>query len=77
MTAGIDDSVRPAGRASLVLLGDGKPLAEPFLLTGKDEPVGIRVSVEGVKKLTVRVEFGPDKLDVGDLVDLVEPRLIK
>ncbi len=76
-TAGIDDSVRPAGRASLALLGDGKPLDEPFVLTGKDEPVGIRVPVKGVKKLTIRVEFGPDKLDVGDLVDLVEPRLIK
>jgi hypothetical protein len=33
--------------------------------------------VAGVKELMIRVDFGADKLDVGDQVDLVRARLIK
>jgi hypothetical protein len=75
--AGIDDSVRPAGNARLTILGDGKELDKPVDLTGKTPPVGLRVKVAGVKQLIVRVDFGADKLDVGDQVDLAGARLIK
>jgi hypothetical protein len=75
--AGIDDAVRPAGDATLTVLGDGKPLAEPFALTGRTDPVAIRLSVKSVKELTIRVEFGADDLGVADHVDLASPRLIK
>jgi hypothetical protein len=74
--AGIDDRVRPNGDANLVILGDGKELAT-HRLTGKDDPQAVRVNVEGVEKLTIRVEFGQDKLGVSDHVDLAVARLLK
>jgi hypothetical protein len=85
-TVGIDDAVRPAGQATLKVLGDGKAL--PILkadgsihksieVSGKEEAVGIRIELKGVKTVGVRVEFGPDGLGVGDQVDLVSARLIR
>lgn len=76
-TVGIDDAVRPHGDAGLTFLGDGKPLTDPLRLTGESEPVVVRVGLDGVKKLTLRVDFGEDELGVGDHVDLAAPRLIK
>jgi hypothetical protein len=75
--AGIDDAVRPAGDATVTFLGDGKELDKPLRLTGKDKPATIRLSVTGVKQLIIRVDFGTDKLDVSDHVDLAAARLIK
>jgi hypothetical protein len=75
--AGIDDAVRPHGDALLTVLGDGKELQKPLRLTGKDEPVLIRAPVKGIKKLTIRVDFGEDGLGVGDHVDLAAARLIE
>ena len=75
--AGIDDSVRPAGNARLSILGDGKDLTAPMDLTGKNQPIELRVKLAGVKQLTIRVEFGADAIDVGDQVDLAGARLIK
>lgn len=74
---GIDDSVRPAGDAELTVLGDGKPLGQPLRLTGKDQPSTLEVDVAGVKELVIRVDFGADKVDAGDCVDLVGVRLIR
>ena len=75
--AGIDDSVRPAGDATVTLLGDGKKLGESVRVTGKDKPVIVRAKIAGVKQLMIRVEYGEDKVDVSDHVDLVSARLIK
>lgn len=75
--AGIDDSARPLGDAKLTFLGDGKELDKPLRLTGKSDPAPVRLNLTGVKELVIRVEFGEDRLDVGDRVDLVNPRLIK
>jgi hypothetical protein len=74
--AGIDDATRPRGNATLTILGDGKQLRQEALI-GTDSAKMIRLDVKGVKQLTIRVGFGPDGLDVGDLVDLVEARLVK
>ncbi|MFW5817184.1 MAG: NPCBM/NEW2 domain-containing protein [Planctomycetota bacterium] len=74
--AGIDDEVRPHGDAQLIVLGDGKKLAE-YRITGRDKPTTVRVKIDGVKKLTLRVDFGQDKLGVSDHVNLGAPRLIK
>ena len=76
-TVGIDDAVRPGGDARLVFLGDGRELAAPLRLTGRDEPRTVRLKLKGVKTLTIRAEFGEDGLDVGDHVDLAGARLIK
>lgn len=75
--AGIDDRVRPAGNAELSFFGDGKRLGKPTPLTGKDRAKVLRVSLAGVKTLTIRVDFGPDGLDVADHVNLAAARLIK
>lgn len=77
VTVGIDDAVRPRGDATLVFLGDGKELGKPIRLTGKDEPVAVRLDLKAVKRLTIRVDFGEDKFDVADHVDLVSARLVK
>jgi len=76
-TAGIDESAKPAGNARLTFLGDGKELSPPLDLTGKDAPVVVRLSVEGVKTLTIRVDYGADQVDVGDHVTLGGAKLIK
>jgi hypothetical protein len=76
-TVGIDDAVRPGGNAEVTFLGDGKPLADPIRLTGKDAPRVVRLKLAKARRLTVRVGFGPDGLDVADHVDLVAARLIK
>jgi hypothetical protein len=75
--AGIDDAVRPSGNATLTFLGDGKELGNPLTLTGKTAPQEVRLDLGGVKTFTVRVDFGPDGLPVGDHVDLCSARLIK
>jgi len=75
--AGINDAVQPAGEATLTILGDGKPLLKPTVLRGRDASVPIRLDVKGVKKLTIRVGYGPDKIDTADHVDLVAARLIR
>jgi hypothetical protein len=74
---GIDQAVRPNGDAQLTILADGKPVAGPMRLTGKDEPQTLRLTIEKAKTLVIRVEFGQDDLDVADHVDLALARLIK
>lgn len=76
-TAGIDDAVRPGGDAMLTILGDGKKLLPPVRLTGRDKPFPVRVDVRSLQTLTIRVDFGPDGLDVSDHVDLAEARLLR
>jgi len=75
--AGIDDAVRPLGNATLTFLADGKELGKPLTLTGKDAPQDLRLDLGGAKTFTVRVDFGPDNLPVGDHVDLGSARLLK
>ncbi len=75
--AGIHDAVQPAGEATLTILGDGKPLLKPTVLRGNHASMPIRLDVKGVKNLTIRVGYGPDKIDTADHVDLVAARLIR
>ncbi len=74
--AGIDDAVRPNGDALLVILADGKEVAT-HRLQGSADPVTVRADIKGAKKMTIRVDFGEDRLGVSDHVDVVSPRLIK
>ena len=76
-TAGIDDAAGGRGNATLTVLGDGRELIRPVKLTGAGGPVHVRCDVTGVKRLTILVDFGDDKVDVGDHVDLAEARLVK
>lgn len=76
-TAGIDDAVRPNGKAVLSFLADQKPVGESLLLTGKTDPAAVRLDIKGVKQLTIRVDFAENATGSGDHVDLVSARLIK
>jgi len=69
--------VRPIGDADVTILCDDKPAGQVLRVTGKSDPADIKLDVTGVKKLTIRVDFGQDKLDAGDEVDLAGARLIK
>lgn len=62
---GVDDEM--AGRGSVVfrVVGDGKELFASGLMTGRDAPKPVRVTIEGVKELTLVVDYG-DELDVSD-----------
>lgn len=74
---GIDAAVRPLGDATLTVLADGKPLVDEMRVTGTADATTLRVDVSGAKKLTIRVEFGEDSLDVSDHVNLAAARLIR
>jgi hypothetical protein len=76
-TVGIDDVVRPGGDAELTFIGDGKKLLAPLRITGKGKPQAVRIPLAGVKSLVIRVDYGKDRLDVGDHVDFAGARLIK
>ena len=74
---GIDDSVKPNGNVSVEILGDGKVLKKIDSVTGKDKMKQISVNIAGIKKLTLRVNFGSDKLGIGDHLDFAGAKLIK
>lgn len=76
-TAGIDDAARPNGQAELTVLSGEKVLAGPVELTGRDEPKRIRANLSGATSVTIRIDFGSDRLGTGDHVDIVEARLVK
>jgi hypothetical protein len=73
--AGIDDEVRPQGSVRLVVRGDEKVLFdEP--ISGGDAPKNIRLSIDGVRRLTILADFG-DTNDVSGHLDLGNARLFK
>ena len=74
-TAGIDDSVRPAGHVRLVIFGDDKVLFEADV-AGTDAPKLLDVDLSGVRRLAILVDFG-EHLDTADHLDLCEARVVK
>jgi hypothetical protein len=75
---GLDDRDGRSGSVRIRLLADGADLdiGADRELTIRDDPVSINVPVEGVRELTLAVEFGQGG-DVQDVVDWVDARLIK
>jgi hypothetical protein len=73
--AGLDDKDGRGGAVRLRVLGDGEPLLERTV-TSREGAVPIRLNVDGVRELTLEVEFGPDG-DVRDVVDWADARLVK
>jgi hypothetical protein len=66
-----------AGRAVVRVLGDdGKVLHEIADARGDQPPVDLNLSVAGVSRLTLEVDFGADQ-DVGDRVAWADARLIR
>ena len=76
-TVGIDDAVRPNGDATVHFVADGRPLTRPIRVTGKTPPQPVRLTLDGVAALLIRVDFGGDGLGLADHVDLAGARLIR
>ena len=74
-TAGIDDRVGRLGHVRLVIHGDERKLFDEAL-RGGDDPLPLRLDVEGVKRLKIVVEYGDD-MDVADHLDLGDARVSK
>ncbi|MCE9604186.1 MAG: NPCBM/NEW2 domain-containing protein [Planctomycetia bacterium] len=74
--AGIDDRVRPHGNVLLTIHGDDRVLLERNI-TGAEEPLPISLDLTGVTRLKFTVDFGADRIDAGDYLDLCDPRLFQ
>ena len=72
---GLDDKDGRRGDVRIRVLADGEPLLDRAL-TSRDGAVPVRLSMEGVRELTLEADFGRDG-DVQDVVDWVEACLIK
>ncbi len=74
-TVGIDDRVRPAGHVRLVVEGDGRELLEAEV-TGRDPPRSVSLDIAGVRRLTIRADYGRD-MDVADHLDLCDAKIMR
>lgn len=72
---GIDDDVGERGNVHLVIQGDGKTLFDTSVSGGED-PVPLDLDINGVRRLSILVDYGED-LDVADHLYLCEARLLK
>lgn len=75
-TVGIDDRVRPHGNVRLIIHGDDRVLFDKNI-TGADEPIPLSLDLTGVTRLKFTVDFGADRIDAGDYLDLCDPRLFQ
>ena len=82
-TAGIDPLTQATGQVELRLLGDGVELVRQTI-RGYEAPVELECNVEGLKKLTIIVDFGPAESSglglergAGDNLHLGNARLTK
>jgi hypothetical protein len=73
--AGIDDHVRPQGNVRLIIRGDDQMLKE-ITIAGNQASEAIDLDLNGVRRLTILVDFGEDA-DVADHLDLCEARILK
>ncbi|HBT76469.1 MAG TPA: hypothetical protein DEB39_05995 [Planctomycetaceae bacterium] len=73
--AGIDDRLRPAGHGRLQILGDQTVLFDA-VLRGDRETVPINLSLKGVRRLTITVDF-PDGVDNACQIVLAAMKLFR
>jgi hypothetical protein len=73
--AGIDPAASAVGNVMLVIQGDGRPLLE-IEIAGNRPPVPIDVNIEGVRRLSIVVDYGRN-LDNGDWLNLCDARIVK
>jgi len=74
--AGIDDELR-AGRATLTILADGKPVVDRLLLDRTKAPEKVDLDLRGVRTLTILVGFAEGTFGNGARVNLCDAVLTK
>ena len=72
---GIDDAVRPRGKARLIIRGDDKVLLEA-MISGNETPRNIELNLASVRRLTIVVDFA-DSLSAGNDLLMCDARLSK
>ena len=74
----INDETGRDGSVRIKVFADGKPLdlGKDGEVTAKTGPLAVNVPIEGVKELTLEVDFGR-RGDVQGHVDWAEARLLK
>lgn len=75
-TVGFDESAGNHGRVLVRVLGDGKELFAQPALRADGEPAAIEAAIEGVKQLTLEVDFG-ELEDSGDRVVWADAKLFR
>lgn len=73
--AGIDPEISNADTL-LKIIGDGKTLFEKDF-TAVDPPQSLDIPVDGVVELEIVVDYGRDRLDIGDRIHLGDARVTK
>ncbi|MBI1374186.1 MAG: hypothetical protein GC159_15825 [Phycisphaera sp.] len=73
---GFEEPAGRLGRAIIRVSGDGKTLWESLDAKGAAPPVAVEVSVAGIKRLTLEVDFGAGQ-DVGDRVVFADAQLVR
>ncbi len=73
--AGIDDAVAPKGNVRLSIRGDGKLLFDSPI-HGAEPPHDIDLDINGVRRLTILVDFG-DTFGAGDHLIMGNARIYK
>ena len=75
---GLDDDTGRDGSVRIRVLGDGKPLAlgKDGEVDAKQGPLAVNLRIEGVKELTLEVDFGK-RGDVQGHVNWAEARVVK
>jgi hypothetical protein len=75
-TLGFDDAAGSRGNVACRVLADGKELFSKPDLRADQDPQSLELPVQGVKLLSLEVDFGEDE-DVGDRVIWAEARLFR
>ncbi|GAB6165529.1 hypothetical protein JCM19992_15290 [Thermostilla marina] len=72
----IDDSTGGAGSVGVRIYVDGKPAVDLGIIRGGDEPHPVAVSLDGVSRLDLLVDFG-ERADELDRVDWLDARIVR
>jgi hypothetical protein len=73
---GVDDRFRNSGNVRLEISSEKGTLFEQ-MIAGDGEPVEVDVEVAGIRRLQIVVDFGEDRSDSGDHLNLCNARLTK
>ncbi|MBA3707317.1 MAG: NPCBM/NEW2 domain-containing protein [Planctomycetes bacterium] len=74
---GIDDLAGERGQVTITISADGKSVFESGAVRVGDPPKPVAVSLTGIKRLDLVIDFGPDGSSLGDATDFGWPVLVR